>query len=216
MTRQRNIEFSDDVKAASPIVLEALSHVGHRQTRNRGTIGGSLCHLDPSAELVNMALLHDAEMDAASKRGRRKMKASEFVAGYMTTALAPDEILVGVSFNRWPKGHGYAFEEFARRHGDFAICAVGVLVTLAGGKIARAALTISGVGQTPSRAGAVEALLAGQAPSKDLYRAAAAEAHKTEAISDAYVSADYRKHLARILTYRAVERAVERAGALAS
>src|SRR3979490_1791271 len=130
MTRHRDLEFSPDVARALPIMQEALSHVGHRQTRNRGNSGGSPCHLDPSAELLNMTALHDGTLTATSKRGERKIASAEWVQGVMTNALAPGEMLTGIELRAWPAGHGFAFEEFARRHGDFAIAAIGCLVTL--------------------------------------------------------------------------------------
>jgi carbon-monoxide dehydrogenase medium subunit len=213
MTRQRDLEFSPDVARTFPIIQEALKQVGHRQTRNRGTFGGSLCHLDPSAELVNMAALHDGELEAASRQGRRTIKMSEWSEGIMTNALADGELLAGIALKTWPAGHGYAFEEFARRHGDFAIVAVGCLVTLAtNGAIDRAALCVSGTGPAPVRVTKAEQLLTGQKPSHETFRAAAVEAESLDAMGDAFVSAAYRKHLARILTYRALERAVARAG----
>src|SRR4030081_1948636 len=131
MTRQRDLEFSPHVAQVFPIMQEALSHVGHRQTRNRGTFGGSLCHLDPSAELLNMTALHDGTLTATSKSGERKIASSEWVQGVMTPAPTPRESLTGIELRAWPAGHGYAFEEFARRHGDFAAAAVGCLITLA-------------------------------------------------------------------------------------
>lgn len=209
MTRQRDIEFSDDVARTFPVLHEALKHVGHRQTRNRGTFGGSLCHLDPSAELVNMTALHDGVLEAASRSGRRQIRIADWVRGIMTHALEPGELLTGVALTAWPAGHGYAFEEFARRHGDFAITAVGCLLTLEGdGTVGRAALCVSGLGPAPVRIEKAERLLAGAKPSHEAFRAAAVEAEALEAMSDAYVTAAYRKHLARILTYRALERAV--------
>jgi carbon-monoxide dehydrogenase medium subunit len=212
MTRQRDLEFSSDLKAAFPIIHEALQHVGHRQTRNRGTFGGSLCHLDPSAELVNMAVLHDGVLEAKSRGATRSVKAADWASAIMTNALAPGEILTGIELRTWPVGHGHAFEEFARRHGDFAITAVGCLVTLEpNGTIGRAALCVSGTGPAPARIEKAEQLLAGQLPSHDLFRAAAIEAEALDAMSDAYVTSAYRKHLARVLTYRALERAVVRA-----
>jgi carbon-monoxide dehydrogenase medium subunit len=212
MARQRDIEFSDDVARAFPVLHEALKHVGHRQTRNRGTFGGSLCHLDPSAELVNMAALHDGVLEAASRGGRRQIKIADWVRGIMTNALAPGEILTGIELKAWPSGHGYAFEEFARRHGDFAIAAVGCLLTLeANGTIGRAALCVSGLGPAPVRVATAERLLVGAMPSHETFRAAAIEAEALDAMSDAFVTAAYRKHLARVLTYRALERAVARA-----
>ena len=213
MTRQRDIEFSAEVAKAFPVLHEALQHVGHRQTRNRGTIGGSLCHLDPSAELVNMAALHDGVLEAVGRGHRRHIKVADWVSGIMTNALVPGELLTGITLESWPAGHGYAFEEFARRHGDFAIAAVSCLLTLqSNGTIDRAALCVSGMGPAPVRVVEAERLLVGAKPGHEAYRAAAVAAQALEAMSDAYVTAGYRKHLARVLTYRALQRAVARAG----
>ncbi len=212
MTRQREVEFSAEVRAAMPILHEALGEVGHRQTRNRGTVGGSLCHLDPVAELVNLAALHDAVFHVRSSNGARDLAFADFALGYMTTALAPHELLAGITFKTWPPDHGSAFVEVSRRHGDFAIAAVGALVALAAdGTITRAALAISGLGPLPQRPHAIERALVGHAPSHETRRAAAAAAEAIEAIGDAYASAAYRQHLARILTYRALEGAAGRA-----
>jgi carbon-monoxide dehydrogenase medium subunit len=211
MTRQRDLEFSTEVMRAFPIIPEALKHVGHRQTRNRGTFGGSLCHLDPSAELVNLAALHDGVLEAASRGGSRRIKMADWVSGIMSHALETGEMLVAIELRVWPQGHGYAFEEFARRHGDFAIAAVGCLIDLAAdGTIARAALCVSGLGPAPVRVAKAERLLVGERPSHVAFRAAAVEAEALDAASDIYVSGAYRRHLARILTYRALERAVAR------
>jgi carbon-monoxide dehydrogenase medium subunit len=211
MTRQRDLEFSADVLRVLPIITEALQHVGHRQTRNRGTFGGSLCHLDPSAELVNLVALHDGVLQAANRAGARPIAMADWITGIMTNAMEPGEMLTGIDLKIWPPGHGYAFEEFARRHGDFAIVAVGCLVDLkADGTIARAALCVSGLGPAPVRLAEAERLLVGQPPSHEAFRAAAVEAEALEAATDIYVSGAYRAHLARILTYRALERAVGR------
>ena len=177
MTRQRDLEFSPDVAAHFPIIPEALAHVGHRQTRNRGTFGGSLCHLDPSSELVNMTALHDGVLEVASRDGERQIAIADWVDGVMTNALAPGELLTGIALEAWPAGHGYAFEEFARRHGDFAIAAVGCLVTLAPDGDDRAGgLCVSGLSAAPIRLASAEKLLGGEMPSPDLFRAAAAQA----------------------------------------
>ena len=157
MTRQRDIEFSSVVAERCPVLLEALSHVGHRQTRNRGTLGGSLCHLDPSAELANMAALLGATMHVVSQRGSRDLSFAEFAAGYMTTALAPDELLASIMLPLPAKNTGYAFTEFARRHGDFAIIACSALLSLdAQGSIKKAAIALSGIAATPVRPSAIE------------------------------------------------------------
>lgn len=117
MTRQRDVEFSPLVARRLPLWREAILPVGHRQTRNRGTVGGSLCQLDPSAELPTVALAMDAELTAASVRGERRLRMADFFAGYMTPALEADEILTSIRVQPWPAGHGHAFLEFARRCG---------------------------------------------------------------------------------------------------
>jgi carbon-monoxide dehydrogenase medium subunit len=117
---------------------EAVRQIGHRQTRNRGTLGGSLCHLDPSAELVSIAASVDAKVTVSGKNGARSIDFSAFPVAYMTPALEPDELLTGATFPSWPAGHGYAFVEFSRRHGDFAIVSAAVLIEERDGKVTRA------------------------------------------------------------------------------
>src|SRR3954454_20687881 len=128
MTRQRDIEFSDMVRAAFPLMHEAVRHVGHRQTRNRGTIGGSLCQLDPSAELVSVAAAVDATVIVASQSARREIPFAEFPAGLMTPGIESNEMVIAIRFPLWKPGHGYGFEEFARRHGDFALVSAAALL----------------------------------------------------------------------------------------
>jgi carbon-monoxide dehydrogenase medium subunit len=208
MTRQATLLSSELIGSHAPIVHDALCHVGHRQTRHRGTIGGSLAHFDPAAELCNLAILHDAEISLCSHTGTRQIPISEFGLGYLTTGINPDEILTEISWPLWPAGHGYAFEEFAMRQGDFAIVAVSALVTSDRfGRVARAAIAISGATPVPIRLTDVEAEFQGAEPSPELFRRAAIAAYAIEATSDGIVSADYRRHLARILTYRALEKA---------
>jgi aerobic carbon-monoxide dehydrogenase medium subunit len=213
MTRQRELEHSAEIGRRCPILHEALSHVGHRQTRNRGTLGGSLCHLDPSAELVNVTALLGGTLQAASKKGRRDIAFRDFAAGYLTTSLAPDELLEAVTLPLPKAGHGHAFVEFARRRGDFAVVACSALIGLDGrGDIAEAAVALSGMGHAPVRPAGVEGALRGQRPAAAAFKAAAQEAGKLEAAGDPFISADYRRHLARVLTYRALEQAAARAG----
>ncbi len=212
MTRQRELEFSAEVGERCPLLHEALAHVGHRQTRNRGTIGGSLCHLDPSAELVNVTALLGGTLHAASKRGARDIAFAEFAAAYMATSLAPDELLAGVTLPLPDRRHGYAFVEFARRHGDFAIVACSAMLGLDGnGDIKETALALSGLGPAPVRPVLIERALIGQKPAGAAFKAAAAEVEKLDATADAYVTAAYRQHLARVLTFRALEQAARRA-----
>ncbi len=216
MTRQRDVEFSSDLQHAVPILREALLNVGHRQTRNRGTIGGSICNLDPSAEMPAIMLLHDAELTAQSTRGVRKIPMNKFALGFMTTSLEPDELLTEISFARWGKGHGYGFHEYARRHGDFAICSAGVLIEAdSRGEVARIAIVVGGLGATPVRLSAFEAAAKGHRLADELIAEAAAAASRMDALSDAHFSADYRRHLAGVLTRRAMKSAFERIGVAA-
>lgn len=211
MLRQRDIEFSQELAEACPILREAILNVGHRQTRNRGTIGGSLCHLDPSAEMPAIMLLHDAQMICASQSGERALPMQDFALGYMTPALEPDEILKEARFALWPKRHGYAFEEYARRHGDFAIASCGVLLTLAGDRIDRLAIVVGGLDSGPQRLYAFEAEAKGALTDEAFITKAAVSASRLEAYDDAHVSASYRQHLASVLTARALRRAIMRA-----
>jgi carbon-monoxide dehydrogenase medium subunit len=212
MTRQRDIELSADVGRHCPLLHAALAHVGHRQTRNRGTLGGSLCHQDPSAELLNAAALFGATLHVAAKRGRRDMPCADFAVAYMTTALEPDEMLAGVTLPLPQKPLGHAFVEFARRHGDFAIVVCSALLGLdAKGNIADAAVAISGLAHAPIRPAAIEQALLGQKPDAATFKAAAAEAEKLAAGADAYVTSAYRQHLARVLTHRVLEQAASHA-----
>ena len=129
MTRQRDIEFSDLVRQRCPLMHEAIQHVGHRQTRNRGTIGGSLCHLDPSAELVTVAAAMDATVTVQGPNGTREVEFAAFPVAFMTPAIELNELVTAVRFPLWPDDHGYGFVEFARRHGDFAIVSAAALLT---------------------------------------------------------------------------------------
>ena len=217
MTRQCELELSADVSRRCPVLREALAHVGHRQTRNRGTLGGSLCHLDPSAELVNVTALLGGTLRAVSRRGGRDIPFPAFAVGYLTTSLAPDELLAGVTLPLPRSGHGHAFVEFARRRGDFAVVACSALLGLdARGDIADAAIALSGMGHAPVRPTAIERALRGQKPGAAAFKAAAAEAAKLDAMGDPYASAGYRGHLARVLTYRTLERATARAREMAN
>ncbi len=212
MTRQRDLEFSPDIGRRCPVLREALAHVGHRQTRNRGTLGGSLCHLDPSAELVNVTALLGGTLHAASKRGTRDIPFENFAADFMATNLKPDELLAGVTLPLPKHSRGYAFVEFARRHGDFAIVACSALIGLdCDGRIADAAIALSGLTHAPVRPASIEQALRGEKPGAVAFKAAAAEAGGLDAVADAYVTTAYRQHLARVLTFRALEQASARA-----
>jgi carbon-monoxide dehydrogenase medium subunit len=213
MTRQRDLEFSPLIAEACPLLAEAVKLIGHRQTRNRGTIGGSLCHLDPAAELVCVCAALDAVVEAVGPNGRREIAFEAFPVGYMTTAIDPQEILTKVRLPRWPGAAGSAFVEFARRRGDFAIVSAAALVLLdRHGKIERCALALGGVNVAPQRMRVVEARLTGALPSADLLVEAGELCREVDAFGDPYASEAYRKHLAAAIGRRALSRALERAG----
>ena len=213
MTRQRDIEFSDVVASRCPIVTEAILQVGHRQTRNRGTLGGSLAHLDPSAELPAVAMALDATIHVESKRGKRDIAMADFPAGYMTPSIELDEMVTGATFPLWEEGHGYAFIEFARRHGDFAIVSAGALMTTdRAGKVDRVSIVVSGVGPSPLRCTEAEEMILGQTPELELFREAAETARAFDAMEDIHAPSSYRQHLAAVLSRRALEKAQTRLG----
>ena len=213
MTRQCELERSEAVRSHAPLLQAALAHVGHRATRNRGTLGGSLCHLDPAAELVSASAALDATLIAESSTGgTRRIEFAAWCQGYLTNALRDDEMLIGVEYPLWPLQHGHAFSEYARRSGDFAIVGVAALVSLArDGAIDRVALAVGGCAYAPQRLRNIEEKLRGARPDADTIRAAARLAVEIDATSDPYVPAQYRRHLARVLTERALVQAVKRA-----
>jgi aerobic carbon-monoxide dehydrogenase medium subunit len=214
MTRQRDLELSPEIVKHCPLMAEALRHVGHRQTRNRGTIGGSLAHADPAAELPAICAAYDAVVHVASVRGIREVPFSNFSSGFMATALAPDEMIVAIELPIWRLGHGYGFHEFARRQGDFALAGAAALLDVgAGGIVRRAALALFGVAVQPVRLDAAEATLAGKSLDATLIQTAAAAAWLIEPISDIHASGEYRRHLAQVLSTRALADAARRAGA---
>ncbi len=210
MTRQRDIEFSDLVRRRCPLMHEAIAQVGHRQTRNRGTLGGSLCHLDPAAELVAVAAALDAKVTIAGKAGTRAIDFAAFPVAYMTPALAPDELLAGASFPCWSERHGSAFVEFSRRHGDFAIVSAAALLEEdAAGKVTRASLTLGGMGPAPLRATDVERSLIGETIDNKRLRELCEPLRKLDAVDDIHAPASYRQQLATVLARRALAKAHE-------
>tara|TARA_R110002110_G_scaffold85816_4_gene223844 strand:- start:185256 stop:186122 length:867 start_codon:yes stop_codon:yes gene_type:complete len=207
MTRQRDLMGDDVIAAKAPIIPAALHWVGHFQTRNRGTIGGSLCHLDPAAELPCLMALYDAELTVQGPGGARKMSFNEWPLAYMLPSIGPDELLTSVSVPHWGGNTGHGFVEFARRHGDFAIVAAAALLTVDGGKITRAAISIGGADVRPIRLTDAETALVGATPDADAFKAAAEIARGIEAMSDAYVTSAYRQRLAATLVERALSAA---------
>ncbi len=212
MTRQRDLEFSDLVKARCPLMHEAVLQVGHRPTRNRGTIGGSLSHLDPAAELPSVCMTSDAVVRVAGPGGEREIAFAEFPVAYMTPSFEPDELLTSIRVPLWPRGHGHAFVEFSRRHGDFAITSAAVLLEVGGdGKITRASLTVGGVGAAPVRMPEIEQALIGGDGSEERLRELCEACRGIDAMGDVYASSEYRQHLAAVLSRRALVKAYGRA-----
>jgi carbon-monoxide dehydrogenase medium subunit len=202
MTRQRAAEGSPVVAAHLPLMKEALRWVGHLPTRSRGTVGGSIAHADPSAELPAIFLALGGEATAASVKGTRTIAADDFFQSFFTTALQPTELMTEVRFPAMPAGAGHAVEEFARRKGDFAI--VGIAAVVAKQHVRVVAF---GASPTPIRLKKAEQALAGGVDSVSLAAAAAAASAEVDPVGDANASADYRRHLAGVLVTRAVARA---------
>jgi carbon-monoxide dehydrogenase medium subunit len=203
-TRHHEVTGSDLVAAAQPLLRTAATFIGYPAIRRRGTIGGSIAHADPVAEMPCVALALDAELVAAGPLGRRRIPAREFFLGYFTTALAPDEVLVEVRIPR-RNGGGWAFQEFSRRSGDFAIVAVAVTVSAVDGGIDDARIAIAGVADTPVRADEAEAALRGRPPE-------AAVLGEARAAVERLVEDGYRRHVAGTLAVRALAEAVAAAG----
>ena len=213
MMRQRELETAPEIAQYCPLMAEALHHVGHRQTRNRGTIGGSLAHADPAAELPAICVAYDALIHIASIRGIRQVPYRAFSTGFMATVLEPDEMIAAIELPIWRQGHGFGFHEFARRHGDFALAGAAALLDVgAGNVVRRAALALCGVAALPIRVEAAEARLIGQPLDATLIRSAAAAAWLVEPMSDIHAGAEYRRHLAQVLSVRALTDAARRAG----
>ena len=214
MTRQRDLETSPEIARHCPLLAEALRHVGHRQTRNRGTIGGSLAHADPAAELPAVCAAYDAVVHLASVRGIRAGAVRRIQPrAIMTTALAPDEMIAAIELPIWRLGHGHGFHEFARRHGDFALAGAAALLDVGADNIVRrAALALFGVAEQPVRVDAAEATLTGKAVDATAIQTAAAAAWLIEPISDIHAGGEYRRHLAQVLSARALTDAARRAG----
>jgi carbon-monoxide dehydrogenase medium subunit len=213
--RHRSIERSDTVRDDVPLLAAAMPLIGHAAIRTRGTIGGSLAHADPSAELPAVALALDAELVARRAGGEaRTIPARDFFEGFFTTALADDELLVAARFPRAAAGTGVCFEETARRHGDFAIVGAAVSLRMEGGRVTEPRIALTGVAEVPLRRSEAEAVLEGAEPSGDVFAAAGEAAGEgLEPASDLHGTGEYRRHLARVMVRRALHTAAERAGA---
>ncbi|MFW6084088.1 MAG: FAD binding domain-containing protein [Gemmatimonadota bacterium] len=208
MTRQRTVERSPLVREAAPLLADVMPWVAHPQIRNRGTIGGSLAHADPAAELPAVVAALEAAMVVRGPDGTRCVPAREFYLGLFTTALEPGELLVAVEVPPPGDGTRFAFEEVARRHGDFALAGVAVALTRdGGGTVSDAAVSLLGVDEVPVLSTAASELI-GRRPDPETVAAVAdATAAALEPPGDIHATPDYRRHLAGVLTRRALERA---------
>jgi carbon-monoxide dehydrogenase medium subunit len=206
MVRQRDVERSPAIAERLPILREAIEQVAHPAIRNRGTVGGSLVHADPAAELPLLAIALDATFQLRSARGSRSVAARDFYQGYLSTDIAPDELLVEIVFHLPPPGAGWCFTEIARRHGDFAIVAVAVLLDFGRDRSVNfARVALGGVGPAPLRVAAAEEILLGGRPGAELYRnAGAAAAQAVEPPADIHASSGYRRQLTGVLVRRAL------------
>jgi len=208
MTREYVAEESKTVAEAVPLLAAALPLIGHEAIRSRGTIGGSLAHADPAAELPAVARALDAEFVVRGPAGQRVIPAAQWFEGYLTTARQPDELLVEVRFPAARPGTGVSFTEVARRHGDFAIVGVAVSLVLSGDVISEARLAFAGVSDVPVRAAAAEDLLVGESPSAELFDEAARRATgDIDPPADLHGSSDYRKTVAAAIVRRGLRAA---------
>jgi len=212
MTREYMAEESETITDAVPLLAAALPLIGHEAIRNRGTVGGSLAHADPAAELPAVARALDAEFVVRSRSGDRVIPAAEWFEGYLTTARRPDEILVEVRFPAAGRGSGVAFQEVARRHGDFAMVGLAASLTLADGAISNARLAFAGVADVPVRAADAENLLVGERPSAELFEEAARQATADiDPPADLHGTSEYRKKVAATLVRRGLRAAADSA-----
>ena len=203
MTREYVAEESQTIADTVPLLAAALPLIGHEAIRSRGTIGGSLAHADPAAELPAVARALDAELVVCGQSGERVVPAAEWFEGYLTTSRRPDELLTQVRFPAAERGTGISFQEVARRHGDFAIVGLAASLTLSGGAISDARLAFAGISDVPVRATGAEDFLVGEEPSPELFDEAALRATgDLNPPADLHGSSDYRRKAAAALVRR--------------
>ena len=212
MTRYRALERDGDLLKACPLFADALPHIAHPQIRNRGTVGGNLSHADPASELPAIAIAMGARMRIKSLRGERELEAADFFIGLLTTDIQSDEMLVEIVLPKTPPRSGSCFMELARRRGDFALAGVAAIVSLdADERCVNVRLALCGVGATPVDASAAAASLIGQKCTHAAIETVAADVQKVIAPSgNVHASAAYQRHIAGVLTRRAIAAALER------
>jgi carbon-monoxide dehydrogenase medium subunit len=207
--RWRDIEDDRRLGLAHPLLAQAISHVAHYQIRNRGTVGGSLAHADPAAEMPGIAVTCDAKIHVQGPRGPRTIPAGSFFLGPLSTALAVGELITAVELPAWRSGRAWGFEEFSRRRGDFAMAGIAAFFDRDGeGRVQDAHIGVIGACHQPHRLSAAEAILNGhRADEARIVQAARAAAGEVDPPSDLHAPADYRRALVETLTERALRRA---------
>ncbi|HEX4556641.1 MAG TPA: xanthine dehydrogenase family protein subunit M [Xanthobacteraceae bacterium] len=206
LVRWRDILDDARLRQAHPLLAAAVKHVAHYQIRNRGTVGGSVAHADPAAEMPGIVVTCEASIAVTGKSGARVIAADAFFQGALTTALAPDEIITEIRFPAWPVGRRFGFEEFALRRGDFALAAAAVFYDQdAGGRATNAHVGVIGVGDRPARLATVEATINGaHVDAAVIARAAAAASAAVDPQDDIHASAAYRRSLVGTMVERAL------------
>ena len=209
MVRWRDIEDDERLESAHPLLKAAIAHVAHYQIRNRGTVGGSIAHADPAAEMPGIAITCDAEIAVVGKSGAHVIQAADFFQGALTTALTPDEIIFEIRLPAWPAGRRWGFQEFARRRGDFAMAAAAVFYDQdERGKARNAHVGVIGVGDRPLRLTAVEDVLNGQSIDEaTIAKADAATSAAVDPQDDIHAGAAYRRSLVGTMVERALKNA---------
>jgi carbon-monoxide dehydrogenase medium subunit len=212
MTRWRDIARHEGLASALPILPAAIDHVAHYAIQNRGTVGGSLAHADPAAEFPGVAVTCDAVIEIFSAAGRREMPVAELFVGPLETSLDAQDIITAVRFPRWPQGRRWAYEEFARRRGDFALAAVSVFYDVVNGAVANAHVGVIGATDRPRRLPEAEAALNGvRLDENAVARAASAASAAVDPPKDIQASIPYRRALVGTLLSRALQKTMKRA-----
>jgi carbon-monoxide dehydrogenase medium subunit len=210
MTRQCEVLADEALARDLPVLVQAMSQVGHHQTRNRGTIGGSIALGEPAAEMPAAAVALGASIDVRSIRGTRTVLADQFYLGPYLTALEPDELITGLTYPDWPTGHVTIFREVAQRPGDFALVGLVGALTIHGGKITRAGLAWFGMGPTPIKARAAEQMLLGRTLAEIDSQAVAERAiSETAPFDDHHASAEYRRTVGKRIFARTLREALD-------
>ncbi|RMD93977.1 MAG: xanthine dehydrogenase family protein subunit M [Calditrichaeota bacterium] len=207
MTRQRTVEKSSIIAEKCPLLHATMPFIAHPQIRNRGTIGGSLAHADPAAELPAVTVALDAEFCVQNQKSSRWIPAKDFFVTLFTTAMEPEELLTEIKIPRLPENTKFAFKEVARRHGDYALVGVTTLVTFDENKnCKKVRIVLLSVGEKPVEAFRAEQILSGQKLTREIIEEAAeiASQEDIEPHSDIHASTEFRRHLAKVLTRRAL------------